>query len=109
VYTIKATATVGLGDASTVSTPVPTATNVNGDGSDICSSSDKNVRNALAGACVAALDKFEDDKVYTNYVSRYERMGSILKVLSMGQAGCTVQFSCDDYGIGMKGSDIKDL
>ncbi|KAM0264377.1 hypothetical protein ACHAPA_008303 [Fusarium lateritium] len=109
VYTIKATATVGLGDASTVSTPVPTATNSNGDGSDICSSSDKNVRNALAGACVAALGKFEDDTVYTNYVSRYERMGSILKVLSMGQAGCTVQFSCNDYGIGMKGSDIKDL
>ncbi|KAF5536352.1 hypothetical protein FMEXI_10371 [Fusarium mexicanum] len=109
VDTIKATATVGLGEASTVSTPLPTATNWNGDGSSICSSGDKNVRNAVAGACEAALNKFEDDTLYTDYVSRYERMGSILKVLTFGKAGCTVQFSCDDYGIGMKGKDIKDL
>ncbi|KAF5616789.1 uncharacterized protein FTJAE_12938 [Fusarium tjaetaba] len=109
VNTIKVTATVGLGEASTVSTPLPTATNWNGDGSSICSSGDKNVRNAVAGACEAALNKFEDDTVYTDYVSRYERMGSILKVLTFGKAGCTVQFSCDDYGIGMKGKDIKDL
>jgi hypothetical protein len=109
VNTIKVTATVGLGEASTVSTPLPTATNWNGDGSSICSSGDKNVRNAVAGACEAALNKFEDDTLYTNYVSRYERMGSILKVLTFGKAGCTVQFSCDDYGIGMKGKDIKDL
>ncbi|KAF9766562.1 hypothetical protein IL306_001016 [Fusarium sp. DS 682] len=109
VNTIKVTATVGLGEASTVSTPLPTATNWNGDGSSICSSGDKNVRNAVAGACEAALNKFEDDTLYTNYVSRYENMGSILKVLTFGKAGCTVQFSCDDYGIGMKGKDIKDL
>ncbi|SCN92815.1 uncharacterized protein FFB20_09289 [Fusarium fujikuroi] len=109
VNTIKVTATVGLGEASTVSTPLPTATNWNGDGSSICSSGDKNVRNAVAGACEAALNKFEDDTLYTDYVSRYERMGSILKVLTFGKAGCTVQFSCDDYGIGMKGKDIKDL
>ncbi|KAF5675608.1 hypothetical protein FDENT_9743 [Fusarium denticulatum] len=109
VDTIKVTATVGLGEASTVSTPLPTATNWNGDGSSICSSGDKNVRNAVAGACEAALNKFEDDTLYTDYVSRYERMGSILKVLTFGKAGCTVQFSCDDYVIGMKGKDIKDL
>lgn len=109
VNTIKVTATVGLGEASTVSTPLPTATNWNGDGSSICSSGDKNVRNAVAGACEAALNQFEDDTLYTDYVSRYERMGSILKVLTFGKAGCTVQFSCDDYGIGMKGKDIKDL
>ncbi|KAF5555321.1 hypothetical protein FNAPI_6177 [Fusarium napiforme] len=108
VNTIKVTATVGLGEASTVSTPLPTATNWNGDGSSICSSGDKNVGNAVAGACEAALNKFEDDTVYTDYVSRYERTGSILKVLTFGKAGCTVQFSCDDYGIGMKGKDIKD-
>ncbi|KAG5796282.1 hypothetical protein H9Q69_004708 [Fusarium xylarioides] len=109
VDTIKVTATVGLGEASTVSPPLPTATNWNGDGSSICSSGDKNVRNAVARACEAALNKFEDDTLYTDYVSRYERMGSILKVLTFGKAGCTVQFSCDDYGIGMKGKDIKDL
>ncbi|KAF5679426.1 hypothetical protein FHETE_843 [Fusarium heterosporum] len=84
MYTIHATAAVGLGDPSTVSTPVPTATNTNYDGSDVCSSSDKNVRNALSGACVLALNQFEDDTVYTNYVSRYDRMGSILKVLTFG-------------------------
>ena len=92
-----------------MSTPLPTATNWNGDGSSICSSSDKNVRNAVAGACEAALNQFEDDTLYTDYVSRYEHMGSILKALTFGKAGCTVQFSCDDYGIGMKGKDIKDL
>ncbi|KAI1045994.1 hypothetical protein LB505_013877 [Fusarium chuoi] len=27
---------------------------------------------------------------------------------SFGQAGCTAQFRCDDYGLGMKGKDIKD-
>ncbi|KAF5618385.1 hypothetical protein F52700_12334 [Fusarium sp. NRRL 52700] len=109
VNTIKVTATVGLGEASTVSTPLPTATNWNGDGSSICSSGDKNVRNAVAGACEAALNQFEDDTLYTDYVSRYERMGSILKAFTFGKAGCTVQFSCEDYGIGMKGKDIKDL
>ncbi|KAF4447888.1 hypothetical protein F53441_8638 [Fusarium austroafricanum] len=101
------TATVGLGEASTISTPVPTQTGWNGDGSDICTSSDKNVRNALSSACDKALAEFEDDTIYDAYTSRYKRMGSILKVLTMGQAGCTVQFECEDYGIGMSGKDIK--
>lgn len=103
------TNTIGLGEASTVSTPVPTATNTNGDGSDICTSIDKNVRNALSGACNSALDQFEDDTVYDKYTGRYAQMGSILKALTFGKASCIVQFSCDDYGIGMKGSDIKKI
>ncbi|KAJ4117596.1 hypothetical protein NW768_010962 [Fusarium equiseti] len=103
------TNTIGLGAPSTVSTPVPTATDTNGSGSDICSSSDKNVRNALASACDKAISRFEDDKVYDKYTGRYEQMGSILKVLTFGEASCVVQWSCDDYGIGMKGSDIKRL
>jgi hypothetical protein len=103
------TNTIGLGEPSTVSTPVPTATDTNGDGSDICSSGDKNVRNALASACDKALNQFEDDIVYDKYTGRYEQMGSILKALTFGKASCIVQFSCDDYGIGMKGSDIKQL
>ncbi|GKU06275.1 unnamed protein product [Fusarium langsethiae] len=103
------TNTIGLGEASTVSTPVPTATDTNGDGSSICTSVDKNVRNALSGACNSALDQFEDDTVYDKFTGRYSQMGSILKTLTFGKASCIVQFSCDDYGIGMKGSDIKKI
>ncbi|KAJ3520911.1 hypothetical protein NM208_g13522 [Fusarium decemcellulare] len=105
---VTVTNTRGLGDPSTVATPVPTQTDVNHDGSDICSSSDKNVRNALGGACQETIDKFEDDTIYGGYTSRYSRMGSILKALTFGKAGCTVQFECEDYGIGMSGKLIKE-
>jgi hypothetical protein len=54
-------------------------------------------------------DGFEDDTVYKDYVSRFARIKSGMVMLAtFGQAGCTAQFTCDDYGLGMKGKDIKD-
>jgi len=82
-------------------TPLPTETDANNKGSRQCHSIDD--------ACERAYNQFEDDVVYTDYVSRYARIKSgIIVLASFGQAGCTVQWKCDDYGIGMKGKDIKD-
>jgi hypothetical protein len=98
---ISATVTHGVGEATTLETPLPTETDANNKGSGQCHSIDD--------ACERAYNQFEDDVVYTDYVSRYARIKSgIIVLASFGQAGCTVQWKCDDYGIGMKGRDIKD-
>ncbi|KAF4436685.1 hypothetical protein FACUT_6280 [Fusarium acutatum] len=98
----KYTYTQGVGDAVTLETPLPTQTDANNKGSSQCGSIDD--------ACDRALnDGFDDDKTYTDYVSRYARIKSgMIMLASFGQAGCTAQFKCDDYGLGMKGKDIKD-
>ncbi|KAF7555949.1 hypothetical protein G7Z17_g1787 [Cylindrodendrum hubeiense] len=102
VYTgIKVTFTIGVGTPVTISTPVPTQTDSNDSGSSQCHSIDD--------ACDRAYAQFEDDKVYTGWTSYYSRVQSgMIMVASFGQAGCTAQFECDDYGIGMTGAVIKD-
>ncbi|ENH65917.1 hypothetical protein FOC1_g10002714 [Fusarium oxysporum f. sp. cubense race 1] len=98
----KYTYTQGVGDAVTLETPLPTQTDANNKGSSQCGSIDD--------ACDRALnDGFDDETVYKDYVSRYARIQSgMVMVATFGQAGCTAQFKCDDYGLGMKGKDIKD-
>ncbi|KAF5605687.1 hypothetical protein FPCIR_379 [Fusarium pseudocircinatum] len=98
----KYTYTQGVGDGVTLETPLPTQTDANNKGSSQCGSIDD--------ACDRALnDGFDDETTYTDYVSRYARIKSgMIMVASFGQAGCTAQFKCDDYGLGMKGKDIKD-
>ncbi|KAF4958320.1 hypothetical protein FGADI_2486 [Fusarium gaditjirri] len=98
----KYTYTQGVGDAVTLETPLPTQTDANNKGSSQCGSIDD--------ACDRALnDGFDDETVYKDYVSRYARIQSgMIMVASFGQAGCTAQFKCNDYGLGMKGKDIKD-
>ncbi|KAF5982770.1 hypothetical protein FBULB1_4090 [Fusarium bulbicola] len=98
----KYTYTQGVGDAVTLETPLPTQTDANNKGSSQCGSIDD--------ACDRALnDGFDDETTYTDYVSRYARIKSgMIMVATFGQAGCTAQFKCDDYGLGMKGKDIKD-
>lgn len=102
VYTgIKITLTYGAGTPVTLSTPAPTQTDANNKGSSQCHSVDD--------ACQRAYEQFEDDTIYTDYVSRYSRIKSgIIVAATFGQAGCTAQFKCDDYGIGMSGRLIKD-
>ncbi|KAF5586738.1 uncharacterized protein FSUBG_12029 [Fusarium subglutinans] len=98
----KYTYTQGVGDAVTLETPLPTQTDANNKGSSQCGSIDD--------ACDRALnDGFDDETTYTDYVSRYARIKSgMIMLATFGQAGCTAQFKCDDYGLGMKGKDIKD-
>ncbi|KAF7557953.1 hypothetical protein G7Z17_g344 [Cylindrodendrum hubeiense] len=110
VYTgIKVTQTIGLGEASTISTPVPTQTAVDNDGSGQCGTSDGLSKTGLGEACNRAIDEFEDDVIYTGYTTRYSRSKKgILIAASFGQAACIAKFSCDDYGIGMSGKLIKE-
>ncbi|KAH7252769.1 meiotically up-regulated gene family-domain-containing protein [Fusarium tricinctum] len=102
-----ATATIGYGDQSTVSTPLPTQTTVDNDGSGQCGTSDKLSKDDLGDACDRAINDFDADTIYTGYTTRYSRSKKgILMAVSFGQAACIAKFECDDYGIGMKGSDI---
>lgn len=98
---IRITVTKGLGTPVTLETPAPTQTDANNQGSSQCHSIDD--------ACDRAYAQFEDDRVYTQWASYYSRIQSgIIMVATFGQAGCTAQFQCDDYGIGMSGREIKD-
>jgi hypothetical protein len=102
-----ATATIGYGDPSTVSTHLPTQTTVDNDGSGQCGTSDKLSKDDLGDACDRAINDFDADTIYTGYTTRYSRSKKgILMAVSFGQAACIAKFECDDYGIGMKGSDI---
>ncbi|KAF5011126.1 hypothetical protein FDECE_2734 [Fusarium decemcellulare] len=106
---VQVTRTEGLGDPSTLSTPVPTQTAVDNDGSGQCGTSDGLSKSGLGEACDRAIGEFEDDTIYTGYTTRYSRSKKgILMVASMGQAACIAKFSCDDYGIGMSGRLIKE-
>ncbi|KAM5367177.1 hypothetical protein ACJZ2D_010167 [Fusarium nematophilum] len=102
VYTgIPVTFTYGAGTPETLATPVPTQTDANNKGSSMC--------HAIDNACQRAYDQFEDDTIYKDFTSRYSRIDKgFIVVASFGQAGCTAQFKCDDYGIGMSGRLIKE-
>ncbi|KAF5235527.1 hypothetical protein FANTH_11678 [Fusarium anthophilum] len=105
----KITQSVGVGEPSTVSTPLPSQTAVDNDGGGQCGTGDGLSKKGLREACDRAIDKFEDDTIYSDYASRYSRLTKgILVAASFGQAACVAKFQCDDYGIGMKGSDIKE-
>ncbi|KAF9776817.1 hypothetical protein IL306_004935 [Fusarium sp. DS 682] len=104
----KITQSVGYGEPSTVSTPLPSQTAVDTDGGGQCGTGDGLSKKGLREACDRAINQFEDDTVYADYASRYSRSKKgILVAASVGQAACIAKFQCDDYGIGMKGSDIK--
>ncbi|KAF4498849.1 hypothetical protein FAGAP_4970 [Fusarium agapanthi] len=104
----KITQSVGVGEPSTVSTPLPSQTAVDNDGGGQCGTGDGLSKKGLREACDRAIDKYDDDTVYSDYASRYSRSTKgILVAASVGQAACVAKFQCDDYGIGMKGSDIK--
>ncbi|KAI3571037.1 meiotically up-regulated gene family-domain-containing protein [Fusarium oxysporum f. sp. albedinis] len=101
------TATGGYGAPSTVSTPLPSQTAVDNDGGGQCGTSDSLSKDGFGDACDRAINGFDDDTVYTGYTSRYSRLTKgTLMFASWGQAACVANFECDDYGIGMKGSDI---
>ncbi|KAF5247456.1 hypothetical protein FANTH_6364 [Fusarium anthophilum] len=101
------TVTGGYGAPSTVSTPLPSQTAVDNDGHGQCGTSDSLSKNGFGDACDRAINGFDDDTVYTGFTSRYSRLTKgILMFASWGQAACVAKFECDDYGIGMKGSDI---
>ncbi|KAH7460521.1 hypothetical protein FOMA001_g19562 [Fusarium oxysporum f. sp. matthiolae] len=103
----RVTATGGYGAPSTVSTPLPSQTAVDNDGGGQCGTSDSLSKDGFGDACDRAINGFDDDTVYTGYTSRYSRLTKgILMFASWGQAACVANFECDDYGIGMKGSDI---
>ncbi|KAF5616191.1 uncharacterized protein FTJAE_13046 [Fusarium tjaetaba] len=105
----KITQSVGVGEPSIVSTPLPSQTAVDNDGGGQCGTGDGLSKKGLREACDRAINKFEDDTIYNGYASRYSRSTKgILVAASFGQAACIAKFQCDDYGIGMKGSDIKE-
>ncbi|KAF5677742.1 hypothetical protein FDENT_9167 [Fusarium denticulatum] len=100
---------VGVGKPSTVSTPLPSQTAVDNGGGGQCGTGNSLSKRGLREACDRAINKFEDDTIYSEYASRYSRSTKgILVAASFGQAACIAKFQCDDYGIGMKGSDIKE-
>ncbi|KAF4435913.1 hypothetical protein FACUT_6832 [Fusarium acutatum] len=105
----KITHSIGVGEPSTVSTPFPSQTAVDNDGGGQCGTGDGLSKKGLREACDRAINKFDDDAIYSDYASRYSRSTKgILVAASFGQAACIAKFQCDDYGIGMKGSDIKE-
>ncbi|EKJ79606.1 hypothetical protein FPSE_00291 [Fusarium pseudograminearum CS3096] len=104
----RITHSVGVGQPSTVSTPLPSQTAVDNDGGGQCGTADSLSKQGLREACDRAIDQFEDGVVYTGYASRYSRSDKgILMPASFGKAACVAKFECDHYGIGMAGSDIK--
>ncbi|KAF4944847.1 hypothetical protein FGADI_12396 [Fusarium gaditjirri] len=90
----KITQSVGVGEPSTVSTPLPSQTAVDNDGGGQCGTGDGLSKKGLREAC---------DRAINNRSTK-----GILVAASFGQAACIAKFQCDDYGIGMKGSDIKE-
>jgi hypothetical protein len=96
------TYTEGSGTASTIRPADPVQTDGNNKGSSQCHSIDN--------ACDRAIDNFKDDVIYTEFASYYARIKSgIIVVASFGQAGCVVEFDCDDWSVGgLNGKQIKE-
>ncbi|KAM0268171.1 hypothetical protein ACHAPA_005253 [Fusarium lateritium] len=92
----------GSGDASTIRPADPVETDANSKGAGPCRSIDD--------ACDRAIGNFNDDVIYTEFASYYARFNSgILVALTFGQAGCVVEFDCDDWSVGgLNGKQIKD-
>ncbi|KAM5341443.1 hypothetical protein ACJ41O_014474 [Fusarium nematophilum] len=99
---VKYTRTVGEGTPVTIRPPEPTQTDANNKGSSQCHSIDD--------ACDRAIAKFNDDVIYTEFASYYTRIKKgIIVAASFGQAGCVVEYNCEDWGQGgMNGKQIKD-
>ncbi|KAI9148806.1 Sodium transport ATPase 5 [Paramyrothecium foliicola] len=107
---IHVTHTIGYGSPFTFSTPVPTQVGVDNHGTGQCSTSDMKSRGALRKACDTAIGEFDDDAIYTDFASRYNRLSSsILWFLSMGQAGCIIKYECDDYKVGMSDNYVSKM
>ncbi|KAH7163397.1 hypothetical protein B0J13DRAFT_35988 [Dactylonectria estremocensis] len=102
VGTIKYTHTVGEGTPVTIRPADATQTDSNNKGSSQCHSIDD--------ACDRAVAEFEDDFIYTEFASYYTRIKKgIIIVATFGQAGCVVEYDCDDWSQGgMNGKQIKD-
>ncbi|KAI1024966.1 hypothetical protein LB504_009635 [Fusarium proliferatum] len=89
-------------------TKITQSVGVDSDGGGQCGTGD-GLSKGLREACDRAINKYEDNTVYSDYASRYSRSTKgILVAASVGQAACIAKFQCDNYGIGMKGSDIKE-
>ncbi|SPJ78516.1 uncharacterized protein FTOL_06905 [Fusarium torulosum] len=98
----KYTYTAGSGTPSTIRPADPVQTDGNNKGSSQC--------HAIDNACDRAIDNFKDDVIYTEFASYYARIKSgFIIVASLGQAGCVVEFDCDDWSVGgLNGRQIKD-
>lgn len=97
---VQVTITEGLGVPVTIATPLPTQTDGNNKGSSMCKT--------IGDACDRAFLQYDDDTVYTDYTAyNAQVLSGLLPALTFNKAGCTAIFECDDYGIGMKGVDIK--
>ncbi|RGP73578.1 hypothetical protein FLONG3_6315 [Fusarium longipes] len=96
------TYTQGSGDATTIRPADPVQTDGNNKGSSQCHSIDN--------ACDRAIDNFKDDVIYTEFASYYARIKSgIIVLATFGQAGCVVEFDCDDWSVGgLNGKQIKE-
>jgi hypothetical protein len=96
------TYTQGSGTASTIRPADPVQTDGNNKGSSQCHSIDN--------ACDRAIDNFKDDVIYTEFASYYARIKSgFIIVPTFGQAGCVVEFDCDDWSVGgLNGKQIKE-
>ncbi|KAF5019523.1 hypothetical protein F66182_8465 [Fusarium sp. NRRL 66182] len=102
---INATTTVGYGPSAVISTPAPSMVKWDDHQSYVCR--DYMERHNIKRSCQTAMANFEQNVTYKAYTSRYARMTGFLRVVTFGNAGCTVQFSCEDYGIGMTGEEIR--
>ncbi|KAH7004289.1 hypothetical protein EDB82DRAFT_571302 [Fusarium venenatum] len=96
------TYTQGSGTASTIRPADPVQTDGNNKGSSQCHSIDN--------ACDRAIDNFRDDVIYTEFASYYARIKSgFIIVPTFGQAGCVVEFDCNDWSVGgLNGKQIKE-
>lgn len=98
--------TKGAGTPVTLGPADPEVTEVSPGGSSQC--------HAISSECDKAVDKYEDDKVYTEYTSYTQDISAnddFVAVATFGKAGCAAMFSCDNdnYGLGFTGNQLKKM
>lgn len=96
--------TEGSGTPVTLGAADPEITNIKTGGSSMCYTTRE--------ACQRAVDKYEDDKVYSDYTAYIEKIkGGALSKLSLGDFGCIAIFECknSDYHLGFKGIQLKEV
>ncbi|KAF4972987.1 hypothetical protein FZEAL_9447 [Fusarium zealandicum] len=100
--TLGITRTLGQGTPVTLRPAKPTQTSANNEGSSDCYTIDD--------ACQRAIVQFDDDFIYTEFASYFARIQSgWIRFDSLGQAGCLVEFNCNDWSQGgLNGRQIKD-
>lgn len=96
--------TVGAGTPVTVGPADPEVTEVKTGGSSQC--------REITAECDKAVDKYEDDGMYTKYTSYTQDISyddSVVAAFTFGEAGCAAMFSCDNdnYGMGFTGRQLK--